>query len=64
MCFSSKTPTPTAPPPPPTEREAGMDAMRQRQQASLASSQSGFPSTDKLGGQNVGTNPTQTKLGA
>jgi hypothetical protein len=41
-----------------------MDAMRQRQQASLASSQGGFPSTDRLGGQNVGSNPTQTKLGA
>jgi hypothetical protein len=44
MCFA-KSPTPKAPPPPPSERDANLDALRDRRRAVAAAKESGLEST-------------------
>jgi hypothetical protein len=46
VCFGAKTPTPKEPPPPPTERDASIEATRNRQQAA---GRGGVDSTLKTG---------------
>lgn len=44
MC-AAKPPTPVAPPPPIPERDAKMDAYRNRQRGAMAGAQGGYQST-------------------